>query len=188
LRKSIEYFESPGPANTDEAIRLARERAIELGIRDVVVASTHGGTGLKVAEAFKDLDCNLVVVTVSEAFEDEGWVMAREERQGLVERGIRVYTGVHALGDGVDSAFAERYGGKPFSEVVAQTLYRFGQGTKTCVEIVLMAADAGLIPMDREVVAIAGTDGGADTALVVDPAYPRRMLDLKIKEIIAKPR
>jgi hypothetical protein len=56
------------------------------------------------------------------------------------------------------------------------------------VEIVLMAADAGLIPMDREVVAIAGTDGGADTALVVDPAYPRRMLDLKIKEVIAKPR
>jgi hypothetical protein len=108
LRKSIEYFESPGLANTEETIRLARERAIELGIRDVVVASTHGGTGLKVAEAFKDLDCNLVVVTVSEAFEDEGWVMTREERQGLVERGIKVYTGVHALGDGVDSAFAER--------------------------------------------------------------------------------
>ena len=30
-----------------------------------------------------------------------------------------------------------------------------------------MAADAGLIPINREVIAIAGTGKGADTALVV---------------------
>jgi hypothetical protein len=49
LKKSIVYFESAGPENTEETIRLSRERASELGIRDVVVASTHGGTRLKVA-------------------------------------------------------------------------------------------------------------------------------------------
>ena len=51
-----------------------------------------------------------------------------------------------------------------------------------------MAADAGLIPVDREVIAIAGTDEGADTAIVVQPTYPRKFHELEIKEIIAKPR
>jgi hypothetical protein len=41
--------------------------------------------------------------------------------------------------------------------VVRDAFYRFGQGMKVCVEVVMMAADAGLIPMDREVIAIVGT-------------------------------
>jgi len=88
----------------------------------------------------------------------------------------------------VNSAFSEKYGGKSFSEIVAQTLYRFCQGMKVCVEIVLMAADAGLIPMNKEVLSIAGTGEGADTALIVKPTYARRFTDLQIKEIITKPR
>ncbi|GAJ14052.1 unnamed protein product, partial [marine sediment metagenome] len=71
---------------------------------------------------------------------------------------------------------------------IRDTLYRFGQGMKVCVEIVLMAADAGLIPMDREIMAIAGTDEGADTCIVVKPAYPSKFFDLEIREIVAKPR
>jgi hypothetical protein len=58
---------------------------------------------------------------------------------------------------------------------------------KVCVEIALMAADAGLISVKRDVIAIAGTGEGADTAVVIKPAYPRKFLDLKVKEIIAKP-
>lgn len=50
-----------------------------------------------------------------------------------------------------------------------------------------MAADAGLIPVDNDVVAIAGTGRGADTALLLRPANTARFFDLKIKEIIAKP-
>jgi len=51
-----------------------------------------------------------------------------------------------------------------------------------------MASDAGLIPVDRDVIAIAGTSSGADTALVIRPANSSNFFDLKIKEIIAKPR
>ena len=190
MKKSIIYFESAGPENTEETIRLSRERASGLGIRDVVVASTHGGTGLKVAKAFmeKDTSCNVVVVTICEAFGDEGWVMTTEERQRLLDRGAKVLTGIHALGDDVSSAFTEKHGGRAFNEIVAQALYRFCQGMKVCVEIILMAADAGLIPVDREVIAIAGTDKGADTAIVVKPAYSKKFLDLEVKEIITKPR
>jgi hypothetical protein len=55
------------------------------------------------------------------------------------------------------------------------------------VEITLIAADAGLIPADKDVVAVAGTGKGADTALRIKPANATRLFDLKIREVIAKP-
>lgn len=188
MRKSITYFEKAGSDNTEETIKLAYERALELNIRDIVVASTHGSTALKVAETFGDQRFNIVAVTICEGFKNEGWAMSREERTKLKAKGIKVLTCIHALGDDVNSAFTEKFGGRAFNEVVAQTLYRFCQGMKVCVETVLMATDAGLIPVDEEVIAIAGTSEGADTAAVIKPSYPRKFLDLKIKEIIAKPR
>jgi len=188
MKKTITYFEKSGSDNTDETIKLAYERALELNIKDIVVASTHGNTALKVAETFNAQKFNVVAVTICEGYKSEGWTMSKEERAKLQAKGIKVLTGIHALGDDVSSAFTEKFGGKSFNEVVAQTLYRFCQGMKVCVEIVLMVADAGLISVDGEVVAIAGTGEGADTAIVVKPAYPRKFLDLKINEVIAKPR
>jgi len=188
MKKSITYFEKSGSDNTDETIKLAYERALELNIRDIVVASTHGGTALKVAETFSAQRFNVVAVSICEGYKSEGWTMSKEERAKLKAKGIKVLTSIHALGADVSSAFAEKFGGKSFNEVVAETLYRFCQGMKVCVEIILMAADAGLISVDREAIAIAGTGDGADTAIVVKPAYPRQFLDLKINEVIAKPR
>ena len=59
---------------------------------------------------------------------------------------------------------------------------------KVAVEITLMAADAGLLDVSEEAIAIAGTDEGADTAIVIKPAYSRKFNELKIREILAKPR
>jgi len=188
MMKNITYFEKTGLDNTEETIKLAYERAVELGIRDIVVASTHGGTALKAIQTFSDPKFNIVSVSICEGYKSEGWAMSKEEREKLQVKGVKVLTSVHALGDDVSSAFTEKFGGKSFNEVVAQTLYRFCQGMKVCVEVVLMATDAGLIGVDEEVIAIAGTGEGADTAIVVQPTYPRRFLDLMIKEIIVKPR
>ena len=52
----------------------------------------------------------------------------------------------------------------------------------------MMAADGGLIPEQEEVIAVAGTGRGADTVIIVQGAASKRFLDLKILEIIAKPR
>ncbi|RLI32936.1 hypothetical protein DRO66_10840, partial [Candidatus Bathyarchaeota archaeon] len=71
--------------------------------------------------------------------------------------------------------------------IIAQTLRMFGQGMKVVVEIVAMAADAGVIPADKDVVAIAGTGRGADTAVVITPANAHRFFEMAIKEIIVKP-
>jgi hypothetical protein len=82
----------------------------------------------------------------------------------------------------------DKYGGGDLVKAVRDTLHHFSQRMKVCVEVVLMAADAGLIPMDGEVVAIAGTGEGADTCVVVKPAYPRKFYELEVREVVAKPR
>lgn len=186
--KPTRYFDSPGPQNTDAALQALKERVKELGIRHLVVASTYGGTALKALEAFKELNVDIVVVTIASSFKEEGWVMEDSIRRKLEGLGAKVLTCTHALGDDLDSTFTERFGGRSYKQVVADTLRRFSQGMKVAVEIVLMAADAGLIPVDREVAAVAGTDRGADTAIIVKPSYSRRFLELKIREIVAMPR
>ena len=72
--------------------------------------------------------------------------------------------------------------------VLFNGLYRFCPGMLSSVMVVLMAADAGLISMDKEVMAIGGTSEGADTCIVIKPAYSRKFFDLEIREIVAKPR
>lgn len=188
MEKSIIYFERKGASNTNRTIEAARKRAEELTIKDIIVASSHGGTALKVAEAFQNMNVNIVAVTISESFKEEGWVMTEEERKKLTAKGIKTLTCLHSLGDNVSSAFTEKKGGTSAEEVVRETLYRFSQGMKVCVEIVMMAADAGFIDVDMEAIAIAGTASGADTAIVVKPSYPRKLQNLEIREIIAKPR
>jgi hypothetical protein len=52
---------------------------------------------------------------------------------------------------------------------------------------VARAADAGVIPVDKDVIAIAGSGRGSDTAVVITPANAHRLFDMVIKEIIVKP-
>ena len=66
-----------------------------------------------------------------------------------------------------------------------------GYGFKTALEVTLIAAEAGAVPIDKEVVAVAGTGrlgGGADCAIVVRPSVIPKMTDveagLEIREII----
>ena len=61
------YFEKPGRQNTAEALRIARRRAEELGIRQVVLASSHGSTALAAAEAFRGANIELIAVSISAA-------------------------------------------------------------------------------------------------------------------------
>jgi hypothetical protein len=188
MEKTILYCDSTGRGNTELVLAAAKKRAMELKIRDVVVATTHGGTAIKMKEVFSDPKLNLIAVGISEGYKENGWCFTDVERKRLEKAGIKPLVASHALGDGVANSFTEKSGGKSIEEVVRDTLYRFGQGMKVCVEIVLMAADAGLIPMDREVMAIAGTAEGTDTCIIVKPAYPRKFYEFEIREIVAKPR
>jgi hypothetical protein len=190
MEQKITYFEKPGGAeNTEKTLALAKARAEELGIKTIVVASTVGGTAVQAVDAFKGF--KVIVVTHVAGFREANTQEFTEENRKIVEsKGGIVLTTAHAFG-GIHRALSSTMPPAPSSaigDIVAMTLRMFGQGMKVACEIAAMAADAGLVRADEETIAIGGTGRGADTAIVVQPQYTHRFFNLKVKEIICKPR
>ncbi len=187
----VYYFERPGPENTADAARFAVERAQVLGLDTVVVASSSGRTALRFLEAMTDTGLRLVVVTHVVGFKTPGeWEFDPGTASTLRAAGATVVTGTHVL-SGVERAFSAsaKVGGGSRAEAVAEALRRVvAVGLKVAVECVLIAADQGAVPVDREVVACGGTGSGADTVVVVRPAHTSRFFDCQVREIAAMPR
>lgn len=188
MRLETLVFEEGGPQNTAATLDISLQRALALGIKQVVVASSHGGTALAAAKVFGPHGIRVIAVSIGHSWESVGWSMTPEEKQAVEAAGVTALAGIHALGDGIGSAFTEKHGGRAMEEIVRETLYTFSQGMKVAVECLLMAAEAGLLDMEQEVISIAGSSQGADTAIVCKPAYPRTFLSLQVREILAKPR
>jgi hypothetical protein len=112
--------------------------------------------------------------------------MPEDVRRQLMESGIKVLTTTHVL-SGAERAMSRKFGGTYPVEIMAHTLRMLGQGVKVCVEIAVMALDAGLIPYGQPVIAIGGTGRGADTAVILTPSHASSILDTRIHEIICKP-
>ena len=184
MKSTITYFEGLGKAFTEETLAIARARAAELGIKDIVLASTTGYTMEQALEVFSGQDVRLVAVgTAREKFSVE--VLDRSERQGY-------------------AVIFDSEVGKPFPGTVINAYRRLSEGVKVCVQIVADAVEAGLLAEGTRVVTIAGTGpsrfppgGGADTALVMTalatgrygPGYvmPPKPERRAIHEILCKP-
>lgn len=197
MDKIIKYFEKPGRQNTEETIMAVGKRVEELNIKHIIVATRAGETALRVGEFFKDSGLNIVAIAHQFGYVKPGeWLIDDKIHKNLQELGVKLFTGTMPL-----TMLGKLYrpdwkpGSKysnyntifPF-DVMADTLKMFSQGMKVCVEIVVMAADMGLIPINEEVVSIAGTRRGADTAVVIKPAHIHEIYNLRIVEIITKPR
>lgn len=151
---------------TEEALKLARKRAEELGIRRFVIASTRGFVAKKALALLGDKA--LVFVGIARDSYEKGFL------EELAEGGVPV-----VFSDEVEYEYPPE----------VQTAYRrMGEGVKVCPEVVMIAADKGLIPEGEEVFALAGSDRGADTAMVIAAAKSANFRRLRIKELICKPR
>lgn len=186
LVKKVMYFDSVGNQNTDDLLKRVRKYCDEEGVTNIVLASTTGETGAKAAKLLKGR--NLVIVTHVFGFKEPGKSeLQTAYRDEILSNGARIFTGTHALSS-AERSVRGKFGTIGPLEIIANALRLMGEGTKVCVEITLMAADAGLIPVDKDIVAIGGSSQGADTALLVKPANSARFFELKIREVIAKPR
>jgi hypothetical protein len=186
VKKGIVYYDKPGKENTGDTLTMAKERAIELGIDTIVVASTGGATAIQAAEYFEGFKL-IVVCHSTGSREPNAQEMDPGARSAVESMGGVVHIATHAFG-GVGRSIRNKFNTYQTEEIIAQTLRIFGEGIKVVCEIALMAADAGLVRTDQEVVCVAGTGHGADTAVVLQPVNAQKFLDLKIKEIICKPR
>ena len=173
--------------STKTTLEAALARAGELHIKHLIVASTGGSTALELAKLLPN-GIEAVCVTHHAGFREFGKNELTEAVENkLAEHGIPVLRTTHLFA-GVERAIRLKVGGLGPAETIAFTYRTLGEGTKVAVEIAIMALDAGLIPYGEDVIAIAGTGSGADTAVVIRPSHSRQFFDTKIREVIVKPR
>jgi hypothetical protein len=185
VESKIVYFDKPGRANTDQVLQIARQRAEELGIKRIIVASSTGDTAVKAVKVFNGM--KVIAVSHAAGFREPNTQEFTDENREIVENnGGTVFTTAHAFA-GVSRAMRKKFSTYLLGEIIAFTLRVFGQGTKVACEIAIMAADGGLVRTDEDVIAIAGSADGADTAIVLKPVNSQDFFSLKVREILCKP-
>ena len=192
-KRDTYYFEKPGEENTDLVVEAVKNRVIEGGIEDVIVASLSGKTCLKLAGAVRDLKARLVCVTGPPHYPEHDRI-TEENRKRLIELGTKIVDKTPSPFEGFEFSLA-RYGFTPTTWAVLETLEAIGgYGLKTAVEAAVMATDAGEVSPFKEVIAVGGTAGGADAAVVMRSTFssaafskdPKKRFE--VYEIIAMPR
>lgn len=178
------YFNKYGKENTEATIKLAIKTAREQNIKTIVISSSTGYS----MQYFKDVtDLNIVCVAHSFGYPIEGKnEMSEEVKESLINKGFKVLMTTHVL-SGAERGLSAKFGGISPVEVMANTLRMFGQGTKVCVEISVMAVDSGLAPYMEPIIAVGGTAHGVDTALILRASHASKILDTKIDQVICKP-
>lgn len=174
--------------NCGKTFEIAFKRARELNT-DIVVATTSGATAMKLVEKKKEegFDGRIIVVSHAYGSRIKGQnIMPEETRSALKESGAVVVTAAHAL-SGVERGVSGVFKGVYPAEIIASTLRLISAGTKVCLEIALMACDAGAIEYKKPVVCIGGTHSSADTAAVITPSYSSAIFECRINEILCKP-
>ena len=201
VKRTTVYFEKPGKENTVETLKIARDAAKERGIDTILVSSTTGWTALEALKVFKGSGLKLIFVTHQTGYRGPGvQLLPPDTQRKLEEAGATVYTGTDVLTGTVEIGMSRQRPPRtapqegrlpwivpPVPTIVAHTLRLFSQGVKVCVEIAMMAADSGLVPVDKPVVSVAGRHAGSDTAMVITPSTSNRIRDMKLHEILAKP-
>jgi len=179
LEEKITYFKGPGIENTEETLKLAAGRAEARGIKTVILASTRGETARLAARMWADKGLKIVVIP-----HQYGFMVGQRFPADLV---VELAAQGHAVHFGTMLFHTERLYGTDTPRVMADLLRTFCQGMKVCVEITWMATDGGEVAAGEEVVVVAGTGRGADTAVVAVAAPSTKLSDLHITEIICKP-
>ena len=162
MQRTIEYFSDTGPANTERTLELACQRANEEGIGTIVLASTRGYTAGKALEICSGL--NLIAVGIGR---DR---FPAEEAERFQQQGKLIFS---------------RELETDYPSDMQRAFRRFGQGTKVAVQVVVCAAQAGLVAEGERVIGIGGSSQGADTALVIEASWD--FADVRVSEIICKP-
>ena len=186
MEASITYFETPGRDNTDTVMEIVKKRAHELEIRTAVVASYRGYTAERAVRTLEGMKIVVIGGFAHPTMQslEESFAEGDEE---LIRSRATVLIATHFF-SGMSRAIRKKYDSSSPEEITAQALRMISAGVKVGIECTIMAADAGLVRTDEDIIAIAGTGSGADTAILVRPVNSQDFFDLKVKEILCKPR
>ena len=141
-----------------------KKKAEKQGINDVVIASTTGFTAKKAVDVFKGMGVKLTFVGTSKNR------FPGDLTEELKEKGYNVCFSHEVSYD--------------YPHLIQTAYRRLSEGVKVAVEIAMIAAQEGYVSTDKEVVSM----GKWDTALIIKPSTSDRFSELKVVELICKPR
>jgi hypothetical protein len=195
--KSIFYFNVCGEINTEKTLELAIQRARELKIKKLVLASETGLSALKAVKMLRGSGINLIIVTSAAGTRIEDTAIGdlkigipdRKIWNQLEKNGARIVRATDPL---YNIGAALEHNRVPTLATMIRLCFRMvSSGTTVCVTATLMATDNGLLTEGEDVVATAGSWVGLDTAIVLRAANSVNLLKsgaLQIREVICKPR
>ena len=184
----------------------AKERADQFGVKHILVA-TNTGTSVRRADAIFGTGYRLYAVGNPASAHGRGLVLhegiTEQTREVLEGMGISVVQADRTLFQRPDLSLI----GASWSEVQAgvspegranalsvaySVLQWLGDGPRVCIEIALLAADAGVLPLDEDCLAIACPSSYCDlpdAAVVLRPTRSEDVLsgELRIKNIFVCP-
>ncbi|HIE19151.1 TPA: hypothetical protein EYP75_05435 [Candidatus Bathyarchaeota archaeon] len=164
IKKNIVYFDAPGLENTCKVLELVKKRAKETGIDTVVLASTRGDTAKKAMESLNEK--KLIVVGIGRERFSADVMKAAQEKGVLVI--FSKETDYH------------------YPKEMKIAFRRFGQGMKVSVEDVVIACRRKVLKEGVDVISLAGSSRGADTAIIIRSS--KDFSTVKIREVICMPR
>jgi len=185
MEVKVTYFETPGKHNTDAVMEIVKTRVQELGINTVVIASYRGYTADKAVRTLDGLRIIVIAGFLEPTTQNLSETFSQGD-EGLIRSKATILIATH-LFSGVNRAVRKKFDSSSPGEIIAQALRMLGVGIKVGIECAVMAADAGLVSTDEDIIAVAGTRSGADTAFVVRPVNSQDIFDLKVKEILCRP-
>ncbi|MFQ6124256.1 MAG: pyruvate kinase alpha/beta domain-containing protein [Candidatus Heimdallarchaeota archaeon] len=190
------YFEKAGEQNTVYVIEAVKARVNRGDVTYIVIASNSGKTALKLLEALKNKDVKIICVTESPQRLDwkAQWPTITEKtRKQLKDLGVVVVE--NSPYASYCSVLDNNRWETPSPNTLVYMTFRTigGAGLKVAMEVMFMACWAGVIPPGENVIAIGGTERGADTAIVVRSAFQENFFAKEaskrpmIREILAWP-
>jgi hypothetical protein len=106
--KKVFYFNKKGPENTDKTLDIAIAACEERELKKIIVASSTGNTALKLhAQATSSLEIIAVTYGAGSRYTDDVQQF-NKNYDVLVEKGIRIVRGIHAL-SATERAFENKY-------------------------------------------------------------------------------
>ena len=186
---------------------IAKQRAEVFNVKNILVA-TNTGTSIRTAYQVFGSDYHFYAVGNPASAHERGFVLHDGvnplAKKNLEDMGITVVLHDCSLFQGED---VRSFYGLSFDEVkrtctpeghinAVSVLYNalqlFGDGPRVCLEITLMAADAGVLPLDEDCLAIACPSlycDLPDAAVVLRPAKTADMFmgNLRIKDVALSP-
>jgi hypothetical protein len=195
--REVYYFNEPGAQNTEDVLEAVVKYLKKVEMECLIIASTSGKTALKFAKALRDEKIKVICVSEppSRKIFGDQWPCIDPEVKRELEA-LRVIVVDRVPYKFHDSVFELAKWHLPVPEhIVGDTLaFVGGQGLKVAVEATFMAVQAGYVKPNKDVLAVAGYGGGADTAIVVKTCFPETLFSrdpqkrLEIREILAMAR